>query len=473
MFCFRGGFGRPFCTVSLLFFLTMGMLLAAVPACAYTEVIDQFIDGGVAALGRGGLAEIDASYEWGDFQRPFSLNTDGRYLLGSGYEYQRTARIFDGRWRGSRIHGERFWVTGGAPFSFMSGMLKGSVAAGYDDEQFRVAMVNSQESIGVWAAEKIEANNGGIFLNIADRMKVSLSLIDTDYRSSLEIPAEAELQVLESLRIGYRRSFNDTAASIAVSLSGQDAVMPFKFHEEVNELYITSSYRDLLTATIRNELGNERNHEISGIVKLPWRMYGVAGYGSRDLAFTQKFYVDGSVGGYLASDINKRIFRIGLGIKPVEGWTAEANFRHSEISVSGGGIAKSSAVLDLWPSLLIGDYNHTERASVVTDQYHFLTGYKGSKFSATVGAQYIYMKTEASLEYWRSTLLGLGSTGAGSLSLDTDRIRLLFLSVGIGYEWSNVRLTYSLGQFIPLGTRERRATEEGAAGTGKIGRAHV
>jgi hypothetical protein len=70
--------------------------------------------------------------------------------------------------------------------------------------------------------------------------------------------------------------------------------------------------------------------------------------------------------------------------------------------------------------------------------------------------QYIYLKTAAQLDYWRSVLFGIGRAGANTLQLDTDRVKLLFLSLGLGYRWQNVAVNYAFGQFVPLGTHDNK-----------------
>jgi len=188
---------------------------------------------------------------------------------------------------------------------------------------------------------------------------------------------------------------------------------------------------------------------------LPGSLYLAGDYARSLFAFNQEFSVVDRNGGYLNGEGAWQEYRIGIGAELGSHWNIEANYRRQNLDSNGGGIANSSAVVSFWPSLLVGNYNHLYSVSLESDQYHLGAEYKGEKASFGLGFQYLDIRPVAEMTYWRSQLFGLGRTGQETLKLDTDRIQLLFLSLGAGYRWDNVSVDFAFGQFIPIAIHER------------------
>jgi hypothetical protein len=446
--------------------LTLLILLFPHPVLAYTELVDLFIDKGTASLMHGGLKRLLKEQDSLDFTAPLFLDSKGKYRIDTGYEYQRTARVFTGRWSGSHAYEERLESAAAAPFTLFDNNVIGSVAVGYGSRWSDVNSDNREEDILVKSSENFEAKKGGLYLNAWNRLKIGTSLISTDYRGRLEVPIEAEVTPSEFVKIGYKRSYIDVAANLAVSLSGKSGLIPLRYGEELNELYVIGNYKGIIYGKYANELGKTGNRRFEGKLSLPWSLYLVGDYQQRDFNFYQGFSVEGKDGGYLQGDFAFREYRAGIGVDPAEKWNLELNYRHWELTSSGGGIANSAAVVDFWPSLIVGNYNHTYDMALSADQYHAAMEYKGDSLNFGLGAQYIYLKTAAKLDYWRSLLFGLGRAGANTVELSTDRVKLLFISLGLGYRWENVSITYTFGQFVPLGTHDNKVAAETTAGGG-------
>lgn len=451
--------------MKLTIYIFLLLTLLPQPSCAYTEFVDLFIDKGTSSLMRGGLKKLPEEQEFLDFNSPLFLNSQGMYRIDTGYGYQRTVREFSGRWKRSHGYEERLEMAAATPFSLFDKELTGSIAVGYGYRWFDVNAENNKEEIFIKSSENFEAKKGGLYLNTWDRFKIGASLIATDYRGRLEIPIEAEATLAEFLKIGYKRSYIDFAADFAVQLSGHSGLVPIRYGEELNELYVSGNYKGVVIGKYANELRETGNRRFEGKLTLPWTLYLVGDYQHRHLNFFQDFSVEGKAGGYLQGDFEFREFRAGIGADPTTQWNLELNYRHWDLNSSGGGIANSSAVIDFWPSLIVGNYNHTYSMAVSTDQYHAAMDYKGENLDFGLGAQYIYLKTAAKLDYWRSLLFGLGQAGADTLQLSTDRVKLLFISMGLGYRWKNFALNYTLGQFIPLGTHEIETVSEAPPST--------
>lgn len=444
------------------------LFLCGTPVWAYTEIVDILLDGGQETLGRGGLRKITDERESLDFVAPLSLDTKGDYRLETGYEHQRTVRVYDGRWSGSHGYAEKLETAAATPYSLLDGKVSGAVAVGYGYRWFDIVAKSPEDEVDVRSEEHFEAKKGGIFLQGFDRFRVGVSLVDSDYRSGLEIPIEAEVKPFDFIRLGYKRSYIDVAADFAVLLEGTRGTVPLRYGEEVHELYVKGEYRDLLYGMYSQELNGRGNYRLEGKIELPGPWYAVGTYRRRNLSFDQNFYVGAEEGGYAKGDISLLEYRMGIGANPSKTWNLEANYQRRRLTVAGGGMAFTSAVAGFWPSLVVGDYNHLFNGAVNADQYHAGVTYKGESVSVAFGLQYIYLKTAANLDYWRNVLFGLGKTDFDSLNLDTDRVKLLFLSLGLGYQWKNVSIQYAFGQFIPIGTREKNdePDTDGAGGGG-------
>jgi hypothetical protein len=430
-------------------------------------LVGSFIDDGVSALSRGGLEQLPRRQESPDFNAPLFLDSQGKYRVDTFYENQRTVRIYHGRWGGTHAYSDRLETSGAVPFSLYGEKFKGNVSAGYGYRSVDIGAENGKEGIFVSSAEKLEAGKGGIYLRALDRFSLGVALISNQLRSGLEVPVEAEVEAVPYLKAGYKRSYVDFDSSIDVTLSGHSGNIPLKYVEEINELYAVLDYRNIVYVKFANELQRSGNRRVEGKLSLPASVYVVGNYAKREFAgIDQAFTADGHPGGNFQGSFRKSEFRVGVGAALSDTWCVEGNYRHGALSSEGGGIASSSAVASFWPSLLIGDYNYIYAASLSSDQYHLAAQYQGNRFSFGAGFQYLDLKPQAKLDYWRSVLFGLGKTGAGNLNLTTDRVQMIFLSLGLGYRWQNVSVKYAFGQFVPIGSHD---TDEKPAQTSSGG----
>jgi hypothetical protein len=121
---------------------------------AYTELISFFIDDGVKSMSRGGLERLFLAPERTDFNSPFSINSDGQYRFDTAYEDQRTARVFNGSWSGSHAYSESIESTIAAPYVFLGGNIKGSLAAGYGYKSVDIKAESSKEDISIASKDR-------------------------------------------------------------------------------------------------------------------------------------------------------------------------------------------------------------------------------------------------------------------------------------------------------------------------------
>jgi len=432
------------------------LVLALTPgmSCAYTEIIGLLVDDGINSLSRGGMERLPEERYLLDFQSPLFLDSKGKYRLDTGYEHQRTIRIFNGSWAGSHAYAERLESAVAAPFSLWHGNIAGNMVVGYGYRSIDVKAVSAKDDVFVAADETFNAVKGGLFLNLMDKASLGIAVVDTDYRSAPEIPLTLEISPVESVKVGYKRSYIDFAGDFAVRLSGNDGNVPLHYKEDVDELYVSWQYNDVFYAKYANELKHPENRRVTAKLALPTSLYLVGDYARRDFDFNQDFFVAANPGGYFNGRVAWRQYRIGLGARLGERWNVEANYRRGNLAANGGGIANSSAVVSFWPSLIAGNYNHTFNAGLESEQYHLGTEYQGKNFSMGFGCQYLDLRPVAQLDYWRSLLFGLGRTGAGSLKFGTDRIQMLFVSLGVGYRWKHLSVGYAFGQFIPIASHD-------------------
>jgi hypothetical protein len=430
-------------------------------------LVGSLIDDGVSALSRGGLEELPHRSDILDFDSPLFLDSHGKYRLDGFYENQRTLRIFKGRWAGTHAYSDRLETAVAAPFSLYGEKIKGNLSAGYGYRAVNINGENHQENIFFGSIEKFETPKGGIYLRIMDRFNFGAALISDDLRDRLEIPIEAEATLLPYLKLGYKRSYRDFATNVDLKLSGHAGNLPIVNVEEINEVYAAVDYGKALYIKFANELRENGNRRIEGKLTLPGSVYLVGDYAERDFAgIDQEITVDGKLGGLLHGRFKKREYRVGVGTALNDRWSLEANYRHSEISTDGGGIAASSAVASFWPSLLIGNYNYLYSAALSSNQYHLGACYQGERFSFGTGFQYLDLKPLARLDYWRSAFLGLGRAGEDEMHLTTDRVGMLFLSFGVGYQWQQVALRYAFGQFIPISSHDTEDEQGQSASSG-------
>lgn len=471
MFIAAGNFRRLSKSLPLCRLVLLGVLIASTPVYAFDELlIGSLVDDGVTALARGGLERLPHKSETLDFEAPLSLDSQGHYRIETGYQGQLAARIYKGRWNGSRAGSERLDTAVAAPFSIMGGALRGSVAAGYDFDSVELKADNAHEDTFVHVNERFETVKGGIFLQAFERVSLGISILDTDYRDSPEMPLELEISPTSWLKFGYKHSYLDFVAEIDLSLSGHQANLPLELLETLDEFYGVLDY-GALHVKYAQELEKAQSRRLEARLQLPGSLYLLGEYQDREFAaLDEDFTADGNPGGTLKGTLKRKEYRAGLGAQLSSRWSVEANYRHSDFAVNAGGIANSSAVAGFWPSLLVGNYNYLTSAALDADQYHLGGEYQGECFSFGLGAQYLDLKPEASIEYWRSLLFGLGRAGAETKQLSVDRIKMIFLSMGVGYQWKNLEIRYAVGQFIPISVHDTtEAASSGDSGSGEGG----
>lgn len=455
----------------IIFFVVMPIFLISLhPAfCfAYTEVTGFFLDDGVGSLARGGMKRLPEHQETLDFNSPLFLDSAGKIRSDVTFEHQRTIRVYNGSWAGSHAYSDQLESAVAAPFSFWSGALAGNVAAGYGYRSFDVKAESSKEDISIAASDRFSARKGGLFLKALDKASIGISVVDTDYRSSPEIPVEISITPVKYVSIGYKRSYTDIAGNVSALISGSNGTAPVAYAEEKNELSLKGEYKGIIMAQYAQELRHPGNNRFTGRLELPGSTYLAGDYTRRIFTFDQEFSVNDLNGGYLKGEGTWREYRIGVGAELGSGWNVEANFRRQKLDSSGGGIANSTAVVGFWPSMLVGKYQHLYSVAFESDQYHLGAEYKGQRASFGVGCQYIDIKPVAEMTYWRSKLFGLGREGEETLKLDTERIELLFFSFGAGYHWDSASISFAFGQFIPIAINERgRAENSGTSTPGK------
>jgi hypothetical protein len=439
---------------------------------SYTEMTGLFIDDGVSSLARGGMKRLPESQESLDFNSPLFLDSKGKIRSDITFEHQRTIHVNNGSWAGSHAYSDQLESSVAAPFSLWDGALAGDLAAGYGYRSFDVKAESSKEKASFAESDRFSARKGGLFLKVQDKVTLGISLVDTDYRSRPEIPIEVAIKPVEYLSIGYKRSYTDIAGNFSAFISGSNGTVPLVYAEEKNELSLKGEYKGIVMARYAQELRHPGNNRITGRLELPGSLYLAGDYHKRSFMFNQEFYVVDLNGGYLKGEGALREYRIGVGADLGKRWNVEANFRHQNLDSSGGGIANSSAIVNFWPSLLVGNYNHLYSVALESNQYHLGAEYKGEKASFGIGCQYLDLRPVAEFTYWRSLLFGLGQTGLKTLKLDTDRIQLLFLSLGAGYHWDMFSLNFAFGQYMPIAIHDRStlstpASSDGNGGGGK------
>lgn len=455
----------------ILFFIAVPLFfifLPPRPCIAYTEITGYFLDEGVETLARGGLKKLPENQEKLDFNSPLFLDSHGKIRSDVSFEHQRTIRVYNGSWAGSHAYSDQLEGAIAAPFSLWGGALTGDVAAGYGFRSFDVKAVSSKEDVFITESDRFSAKKGGLFLKAMDKVTLGVSVIDTDYRSRPEIPIEVSIKPVDFFSIGYKRSYTDIAGNFSGLISGSNGTLPVAFAEEKNELLLKGEYKGIVTAQYAQEFQHPENNRFTGRLELPGSTYLAGDYTRRIFTFNQGFTVNDLNGGYLKGEGTWREYRIGVGADLGSHWNIEANYRRQSLNSSGGGVANSNTILNFWPSLLAGKYNHDYNIALESDQYHLSAEYKEDNVSFGIGCQYLDIKPIAEMTYWRSLLFGLGSTGEETLKLDTDRIQLLFLSLGAGYHWDSASISFAFGQFIPIALHERSTAENsGTSSSGK------
>lgn len=450
-------------------------MIAVLPesANAFSEVLNYFLDSGVRTLGRGGIASINDGPEALSLDDPYSLSiaAGNRYArLDVTYEYQRLLRLYDGNWQGTRAASNALETVIAAPFSFRGGDLKLVAAAGYENEGHDIHVSSEQDEVEINSHPNFDAGRAGLLASYRGVLTGAVTLDANEYTSGIELPFEVKVTPCKLISFGYKQGYHHLKSDIDLTISGKSGAIPFSYTQNQRQLYFESKVWDgNLHLRMGIDPSNPFNLDGETKVKLPYRLYVVGCIRKWEIDdLRQPFTIaDGIPGGHIDAFLKQTRFRIGMGWDITERWQVETNYISSHLEINGGGIANARAVVDFWPSLVVGNYNYLYAGGLKVDQVHLAAEYKKERFSFESGLQYLHIEPSFNLNYWRSILFGAGRTGEDNKSLTTDSIDMIGLFLGFCYRLGPATFKYALGQFIPVATHgnQEAASEAGGGAT--------
>ena len=435
--------------------------------------MNYFLDSGVRTLGRGGVAAINAEPEALSLDDPYSLRIAerNRYRIDATYEYQRILRLYDGNWQGTKVASDALETVIAAPFSFLGEDLKLVAAAGYKYDGHDINVTNQQEEVEINSNSHFNAGRAGFLASWRGVLSAAFTLDANEYSGSIELPFEVKVTPFQQISFGYKQGYHHLKSDIALKISGKSGAIPFAYTQNQRQLYFESRlWDDKFYLRVGVDPTNPSKLDAVTKIKLPHHLYVVGSLRQWEEDMRQPFgLADGLPGGYIDAFLKQTSYRIGMGWDITEQWNVETNYISSQLEMNGGGAANARAVVDFWPSLVVGNYNYLYAGGVKVDQVHVAAEYKKDRFSFESGLQYLQIKPSFDLNYWRGILFGLGRAGEDNISLTTDRIDMIGLFLGFRYRLGPATFQYALGQFIPVATHEKEgsgATGGGAADSG-------
>lgn len=432
------------------------------------EVMNYFLDGGVRTLGRGGIAPIDAEPEALSLDDPYSLRiaARNRYRIDATYEYQRILRLYDGGWQGTKVASDALETVIAAPYSFLEGDLNLVAAAGYKYEGQDINATNQQEKVEINSNQRFNSGRAGFLASWRGMLSAALTLDANEYSDSIQLPFEVKVTPSQLISFGYKQGYHHLKNDIALTISGKNGAIPFSYTQNQRQLYFESKlWDDQLYLRVGVDPGNTSNLEAETKIKLPHRLYVVSSIRQWKEDMRQPFTLAAGIpGGHIDAFLKQARYRIGMGWDITEQWNVETNYVSSRLEMNGGGVANARAVVDFWPSMIVGNYNYLYAGGMKVDQLNVAAEYKKDRLSLEYGLQYLQIKPSFDLNYWRSILFGFGRAGEDNISLTTDSIDMIGLFLGFRYRLGPATFQYALGQFIPVATHEKDGA--GAAGGG-------
>jgi len=446
-------------------------------ANAFSEVQNYFLDGGVRTLGRGGFAPVGTEPESMVLDDPLTLriaSSAEKLRFETTYEYQRILKLYSGRWKGTHADSDTFETVAAIPFSFMKDDLKLIVAIGYAFKGNNVHAFSEKDKTDLTTNSNYDSVRGGLFLSYREKLMAAMTIDGNDYVSGVQLPFEVRIQPIEAFALGYRQNYFHFKADIQANITGNNGMIPFSYNQQRRQLYGEVTLFDDLFLRIGADPANLDNLYGEGRMQLPYGFYLAGSVSQQKIDdLRQPFTVGNDPGGHIDVRLKDFRYRIGVGFDINDQWNTEFNYVHSKLELDGGGVANARAVVDFWPSLIVGNYNYLYSGGVSTDQFQLSGAYQGTRCSFQTGIQYIHMQPSFQLDYWRSALFGFGRAGAGNERLTTDSVDIVGLFFGFGYRLGPATFNYAIGQFIPFATHENKADSSepggGSSGSGSGG----
>lgn len=185
-------------------------------------------------------------------------------------------------------------------------------------------------------------------------------------------------------------------------------------------------------------------------------------------SFAEDLLVSGVGRGDIHGDAEFSLTGYGLEYERENGTQYSLGLKKLDFNISGGGIVDAGATFNFWADLLVGDRYYNYDVGFKSDQYYLGIDKKWSdRLQLRGGLQYILIWPEGELNNWTPfPFLPIIKLDEQNMEMEYDEIDIAVITGGFSYFIGQVELSYAIGQYIPVETKEKKDDSGGGSGTG-------
>jgi hypothetical protein len=416
-----------------------------------------FLSDDPAILGIGGIDPTTAA-SLPTLYQPTAL-LDQKRQISYLYSYENDYRPSEGDWAGTRIFSIKSEMTAIVPFEAPV-VRKAAIAVNTKDFRFDAAAPsNDGQDNDLHARQDLEA--GAVAFSASPYPFLRAGVGREAYRSNAYTFHEVALIPMAGVSFQYRSYRRTMTLESTLSSDLDTAELNLApFDTQIRAVSVNVAVPETFVMRLESENFHPRNGTFDLRVFLG-RSFDAGLHATRiGSEFLDDLAVNGAPGGHISGAFVYEHQDLEVAYH-TPATRCIAGMRMSELSVDGAGKADGSSILSFWENLLAGDRYFNYDFAGETKQYYLgIENRTTGRLKLRGGLQYIVVDMDGYFDHWTPfPFINIGKLDEQYTPLEYTKMVLGALTLGFSYRFSDLELTYGVGQLIPIRTVERPGEE--------------
>lgn len=426
-----------------------------------TDILNIYLSDDPEKLGAGG---VDLHIESGetDLHHPAKLAETNESFISYTFEDENVLNDDDGD---TEIK-SRQTTTKGLLNLKVSGKTRAAIAFEFYDERSSGYTVQRKDDFFFGYKKNTESGNVAVAIRPIDSLTIGYG--QETYNGNIEGYQEIRLNPSPAFEVGLREFKRDFNLDFALEKDGMRGEIPISHSEEVQELSIKLNMEEVikLHAVYDMDRHDRQTFEFSSRISEGLSLTYYENEGG--FSFAEDLQVEGVGRGDIHGDAAFSVTGYGLEYERLNGTKYSLGLRELEFNIGGGGIVDAGATFNFWADLLAGDRYYNYNLGLKSDQYYLGIDKKWSdSLQLRGGLQYILIWPEGDFNNWTPfPFLPIIRLDEQNMAMEYDEIDLAIITGGFSYFIGNIELSYAIGQYIPVDTKEKKKAGAGGGGGG-------
>ncbi len=277
---------------------------------------------------------------------------------------------------------------------------------------------------------------------------------------------EAAVTPLKPISVGYRQYQREMHIDSSLIEDEHLAGFHFRPSEQVREISLTATAPDIIRLYMAIDDNHPENKEFSINASLGSSLSIGHHLMKRHLDFFNEIIIDDLPNGHNGGTIDYSSNGIEIAFHS-SATQYLFGVKKSTFAIDGAGKVTGDSILNFWENLLAGDRFFNYNLRIRSTQYHIgIETRSTERLTLRGGLQYILTTPEGILDHWTPfPFVKIGRLDEEIINLGYEWARIGVLTFGFSYKFSNLELTYGIGQIIPLKVKKEKEVDGTVAET--------